>query len=336
MIITIFEKFISMLCIKVQQSDPFFCLAFEEYLLRNRTGDFFVVWSSAPAVIVGKHQNALAEVHSRFIHDHDILVARRLSGGGAVYHDRGNLNFPFITNEEPGRLIDFKRYALPVCGFLEQNGIQASLGSKNEILAHGLKISGNAGHVYKNRVLHHGTLLFDTDLPQLRSSLSGNSGRYISRAVQSNRAPVANIRDFLSGPTDIETFSMLLMDYILEKYQGERYDPETEENEKVRRLAAGKYRQWEWIYGYSPEYRFENELTADGGRITIRFSVQKGLIRDFTLETDLFPAEVCIHMRELVNGCRHGWEDLLPLAGKIKLPGIPAEKMRNFIMDNLF
>jgi lipoate-protein ligase A len=336
LIITIFEKFILMLCIKVPTDDPYFNLAAEEYCLHNRTEDLFLVWISKPAVIVGKHQNTLSEINSRFVGDHDILVARRLSGGGTVYHDRGNLNFSFITNEEPGRLIDFKRHALPVTGFLEHIGIQATLGTKNEILTRGMKISGNAGHVYKNRVLHHGTLLFDTDLQSLRSSLSGNPGHYSSRAVQSNRATVANIRDFLARPMNIETFSTLLLNFIREKYRGERSDLAKKETEQISQLAAEKYSQWEWIYGYSPEYRFENEFYYKDRMVKITFTVQKGFIRDFHMQTDLFPAEVCIRMTGILNGCRHGWEDLLPLAGKIKLPGIPAEKTWDFIMENFF
>jgi lipoate-protein ligase A len=325
-----------MLCIKLSPDDPFFNLAAEEYCLHNRAEDLFLVWISKPAVIVGKHQNALSEINSRFVRDHDILVARRLSGGGTVYHDGGNLNFSFITNEEPGRLIDFKRYALPVIGFLEHIGIKAYLGTKNEILTGGVKISGSAGHVYKHRVLHHGTLLFDTDLQFLRRSLSDNTGRYKSRAVQSNRATVANIRDFLARPMNIETFSTLLLNFIREKYRGERSDLEKEETEQIGRLAAEKYSQWEWIYGYSPEYRFENELYYRDSLVKITFIVQKGFIRDFLMQTDLFPAEVCIRMTGILNGCRHAWWELLPLSNKIKLPGIPDEGIKDFIMDNLF
>jgi lipoate-protein ligase A len=325
-----------MLCITMQPDDPYFSLAAEEYILRSRTEDFFLVWRSKPAVIVGKHQNALAEINPSFIRDHNIPVARRLSGGGTVYHDKGNLNFSFITNEKPGHLIDFKRYAMPVCEFLEKTGIPASLGGKNEILVNGLKISGNAGHVYKNRVLHHGTLLFDTNLQWLRSSLSETTASYISRAVQSNRMTVANISDFLPESMDTETFSMLLLHYIQNRYKGDRYEPGKEEKEQIRRLAAEKYMQWEWIFGYSPEYRFEKEFSLRGRTVKISFHTEKGLIRDFFMETDLFPREVIISMQKTLNGCRHGWEELLALADRLKLPGIPDGEINNFIMDNLF
>ncbi len=325
-----------MRCLTIQTDDPYFCLAAEEYLLRSRTENFFLLWKSKPAVIVGKHQNTLAEISARFIRDEHILVARRLSGGGAVYHDPGNLNFSFITNEEPGRLIDFKRFALPLCEFLEKTGIPASPGPKNDIRVNGMKISGNAGHVYKNRVLHHGTLLFDTDLQQLSSSLSENAESYPSRAVQSNRAKVANISDFLPEPMGMDAFSKRLMHYIKDRYKGERYDLNGEETEQIRRLAGEKYAQWDWIYGYSPEYRFEKEFYHNGRAVRMALTVEKGLITDCIMETDLVSADILNRISAALKGCRHAWEDLLPMAEQLEWLGIPEEKREDFIIDNLF
>ena len=325
-----------MLCIQAHHNDPYFNLAAEEYLLHRRTEDIFFVWISKPAVITGKHQNTLAEINPGFVYEHDIIVARRLSGGGTVYHDNGNLNFTFVTNEEPGKLIDFKRFALPVMGFLEQLGIKTTLGAKNDILAGGFKISGNAGHVYKNRVLHHGTLLFDSDLRSLRSALSDNTGRYSSRAVQSNRIQVVNIVDFLARPMPIETFSSQLLNYILNRYRGEHYILNPEETEWIGRLAAEKYSVWEWIYGYSPDYRFKHEFYWKNQAVKITFTGQKGIIRDFVMQTALFPEEVCTHMATMFNGCRHTFPYLLKIAQKLKLPGIPIEKIPDFVTSNLF
>jgi lipoate-protein ligase A len=325
-----------MLFILSETDDPYINLAMEEYLLRSRTEDYFLLWTSKPAVVIGKHQNLAAEISPRFIHDNNILVARRLSGGGAVYHDRGNLNFTFITNEEPGRLVDFARYAIPVIRFLESNGIQAVMGGKNDILAEGYKISGNAAHVYKNRVLHHGTLLFDANLENLRASLASNPERYSSRAVQSNRARVVNIADLLAYRISLEEFSHRLANFIRKTYNAKNYLPDAGENMQIGQLAAKKYMQWEWIYGYSPEYRFENKFTVNGKGMKVCFTCQKGIISGFVLESDGFPASSCSAVSEKLNGCRHTWSDLLPVVQQLKLPGIAAEATTELVLPNLF
>jgi lipoate---protein ligase len=325
-----------MLCILSENDDPYFNLAAEEYLLRECTEDFFRLWISKPAVIAGKHQNTLAEISPRFVHDQGILVARRISGGGTVYHDRGNLNFSFITREEPGKLIDFARYATTVVRFLEKNGIPADFGGKNDILAGGYKISGNAGHVYKNRVLHHGTLLFDANFENLRSALSANAGRYSSRAVASNRARVANIADLLGRRVSIEEFSCRLFDFILDRYKGKSYSLRAEAIDKIGQLAVTKYAEWDWIYGYSPEYRFDNEFSLNGGGIKISFSVQKGIISGFEMRSERFPPLVCSGIAQRLNGCRHSWSALLTALQQVKLPGIALQNTAEMVMPNLF
>ena len=176
-----------MLCIFSENRDPYFNLAAEEYLLRNTGDEIFMLWQSTPAVVVGKHQNALAEINYRYTTGKGIAVARRLSGGGTVYHDNGNINFTFIRQGEPGKLVDFSGFIEPVIRFMKITGVDAEKGSKHEILTQGKKISGNAGHVYKNRVLHHGTLLFNADMEILHESIRHAGGIYTDKAVQSNQ-----------------------------------------------------------------------------------------------------------------------------------------------------
>jgi lipoate-protein ligase A len=325
-----------MLCILSDNDDPFFHLAAEEYFLRDRAEDFFMLWMSKPAVIIGKHQIIPAEISPCFVHDHDILVARRLSGGGTVYHDKGNLNFTFITSEEPGKLVDFARFALSLIRYLEINGIQAVFGGKNDILAGGFKISGNAGHVYKNRVLHHGTMLFNANLEHLRLALSANTQRYSSRAVQSNRARVVNIADLLDHRISMEEFSGRLFDYIRRRYKGDIYTLSQEETGRIRQLAVLKYAEWEWIFGYSPEYRFENEFYLDGQVIKIRFACQKGIISGFEMHSVLFPPPAGSAIAEKINGCRHSWPYLLAVIQHLDLPGFEREKTAGLFLSNMF
>jgi len=325
-----------MLCIHSENDDPYFNLAAEEYILRNRTENFFLLWSSKPAVISGKHQNISAEISPHYVHDHDILVARRLSGGGTVYHDRGNLNFSFITSEETGKLVDFNRFGLTVVRFLEENGMKAVFGGKNDILTGGRKISGNAMHVYKNRVLHHGTLLFDTNLENLRAVLSSNAARYFSRAVQSNRARVVNIADLLPLRISIGEFSHRLFEFISQTYKGKRYTLSAEETGSIMQLATQKYTGWEWIYGYSPDYRFENEFSLDGQSIKISFTCQKGIIYGFEMLSEGFSPATGSAIAGIINGCRHHWPDLLTMTKQVRLPGIAPAKTSEILLPNLF
>ncbi len=157
----------SMLCIQSPSRDPYFNLAAEEYLLKQSTDDVFMLWQSSPVVVSGKHQNVYAEMNYRYIREKGILVARRLTGGGTVYHDPGNINFSFIRQGEAGKMVDFTGFIEPVIRFVNSLGVHASQGPKHEIMVNGKKISGNAEHVFKNRVLHHGTLLFDAALDEL-------------------------------------------------------------------------------------------------------------------------------------------------------------------------
>jgi len=174
-----------MLCINGNITEPWYNLALEEYMLRNLDDEVCFIWQSTPSVIVGKHQNALAEINYRFVVQKEIVVARRMTGGGTVYHDPGNLNFSFIRKGEPGKMIDFRKHTGPVVEFLRSRGIQAYPGPKNEILLNDLKISGNAEHIYRKRVLHHGTLLFNTNLDNLRDALNADPQKYLDKSVKS-------------------------------------------------------------------------------------------------------------------------------------------------------
>jgi lipoate---protein ligase len=335
MIISIFDQPILMHCLHTNNDDPFFNLAAEEYFLRYNQEEYFLLWISKPAVIIGKHQCAPAEINHAYVHDHHIMVARRLSGGGTVYHDGGNINFTFITNEEPGKLIDFTRYIKPVIAFLELLGIKALQGEKNEILIHGLKISGNAEHVYKNRVLHHGTLLFNSNLENLGSALSENTGRYSGRAVQSNRARVANLTDFLEKPLTIGQFSDLLIGFIKEKYQGRFYSLDEEERTGIKKLAEEKYATWEWVYGYSPDYRFANVFDLKGWPVIITFHCRKGIIHNFEVQSEIENNPFRVYAPKF-NGCRHSWEEMQRIVQRME-PGDDRDKtIIRQIMTSLF
>jgi lipoate---protein ligase len=291
-----------MICLISRTDDPFLNLALEEYLLRDSADEVFLLWESRPAVVVGKHQNALAEINHRYVREHGITVARRLSGGGTVFHGPGNLNFTFIRNGEPGKLVDFGRFIAPILGYLATLGVEAVQGPKNEILVSGKKVSGNAEHVYRNRVLHHGTLLFEADLAVLQETIRVKSGRYIDKAVQSNRSEVMNLRGCLSAPLSLEDFRDGLLQYVSRSEGAPVAGFDRVDVEKVRQLAEGKYRTWDWIFGWSPDYTFVIEENAV---FTGSLSVHRGRIIHADLHSSQVPGGVTHALGNALVGCRH-------------------------------
>lgn len=276
-----------MLFVRSNSNNPFFNLATEEYLLKNSAEEIFMLWISQPAVIIGKHQNALAEINYRYVLENNIVVARRLSGGGTVVHDFKNLNFAFITNGELGKLIDFQKILSPIIAYLNTIGIKAEILNKNEIRTDKKKISGNSGHVYKNRVLHHGTLLFDSDLQQLSMAIKTHPGHYFDKAVQSNRASVTNIASHLKTKIDFEKFIEDFVEYIQSNSYGlTEYSIAEPDKVSIQKLVDEKYCTIDWIYGYSPKYLFKNDFLFDGISWKVELTVEKGKIQGALLYKD--------------------------------------------------
>jgi lipoate---protein ligase len=314
-----------MQCFINTNRDIYFNLALEEYLLMHKLNDFFILWQSEPAVVVGKHQNTLAEINYRFAVENGIQVARRLSGGGTVYHDQGNLNFTYIANGEPGKLVDFKRFIGPVIGFLGTLGLSAEQGSKNEILAWGKKISGNAEHVFKNRVLHHGTLLFHSDLRLLRESLRVIPGRYKDKAVQSNRSSVINISECLNSGMEMASFEAAFLNFMLAGSGEDLFELSRQENKAISDLAASKYRSWDWIFGWSPDYEMKSNFQLPELDCQIFIKVHKGILKECVLESKNIPGVDLGRLVNLLLECRHEAGSIRKAIKAWNYPGIRSE-----------
>ena len=307
-----------MLCIHLKNTDPYFCLAAEEYLLKNFSEDIFMLWQSKNAVVVGKHQNVAAEINHRFVHENNIAVCRRISGGGTVFHDAGNVNFTFIKNVKSPAEISFKLFTAPVVEALAKLGIEATTSGRNDLLINGLKISGNAEHVYKNRVLHHGTLLFNSDLENLGQAIKVTPGKYEGKAVQSNRSPVANIAQFLKTPMTTGEFIQFLLGVQLENQENTLYHLNENEIQFIEKLASEKFRTWEWNFGYSPKYIFKNEVDIDGKTISARLVVEKGVIVEVKIGGDYFDENECWQIQNILIEKRHFYNDLVAEKGLSK------------------
>lgn len=288
-------------------TDIYQVLALEEILLRQWDGHIAMLWQSERSLVVGKHQNTLAEINLPFAREHQLQVARRLSGGGTVYHDLGNLNFTFIQGGEKGRLVDFARYLEPVIRAINQLGLDARMGTRNEIMLGGKKISGNAEHTYRNRVLHHGTLLYNSDLKTLIGSLRINPLKYRDKGIKSVQAQVGNLSDSLPG-MGFDMFRNHLANSLCEQFGDvEMGLPDPDFWERALVLAQEKYRTWDWIFGRSPDYTLHRHLRWQEEDAVLKLDVRLGLVTGAEIVTER-GVQVGQDLLSALKGQRHDWD----------------------------
>lgn len=260
-------------------TDPRTNLALEEYCLRHLDMDeqYLLFYINEPSIIIGRNQNTVEEINADYVRDHSVHVVRRVSGGGAVYHDTGNLNFSFITRYDRNFLNNFKKFTEPVIDALRAIGVAAELTGRNDIVADGRKISGNAQYSSGRAMLSHGTLLFASDIDAVVWALNVDAGKIESKGLKSIRSRVANISEFLQKPMDMADFRAYLLETIFAPFGGVREFPLTDAHwEGVHALAESKYRTWEWNYGRSPKFNIQRVRRFDIGQIDARLEVEAG------------------------------------------------------------
>ncbi len=299
-----------MLIIHIKNTNPYFCLAAEEYLLKNFREDIFLLWQSNNTIVVGKHQNALGEINFPFVNENNITVARRISGGGTVFHDMGNVNFSFIKNVKSPAEVNFKVFTQPIVEALAKLGVKATSSGRNDLLVEERKVSGNAEHVFKNRVLHHGTLLFNSDLKNLGQAIKVVPGKYTGKAIQSNRSEVCNISPFLKMPMEIEGFLKFLLDTQLQKGGNTSYALTKNDEAQINTLVKEKFATWDWNFGYSPKYTYQNKVNIDGKTLEIELKVKKGVIESCRIAGDYFEDYTLIQLNKTLQGLKHTYDDI--------------------------
>jgi len=294
-------------------TDPRINLAIEEHLLRNVFAgeDLLLFYVNAPSIIIGRNQNTLAEINPRYVDAHGIIVVRRLSGGGAVYHDLGNLNFSFITRYTPESFQNFRKFTGPVIRVLHELGVPAEPGGRSDIVVAGRKVSGNAQYRTGNRMWSHGTLLFDSRLEDVASALDVSLEQITARGIQSVRSRVANISEFLSIDLDIFEFRRRLIRGIFDGADPiPQYKLTPQDWAAIQKLSVERYASWEWNYGKSLAFDARKERVLPTGKIEAHISTDRGLIQAVRFSGDFAGAADLAACAARLAGVRYERADL--------------------------
>ncbi|WP_286231222.1 lipoate--protein ligase [Neobacillus mesonae] len=294
-------------------TDPRINLAIEEYALKNLdiNETYFLFYINEPSIIIGKNQNTIEEINTDYVEKNGIHVVRRLSGGGAVYHDLGNLNFSFITKDDGESFHNFRKFTEPVIAALQKLGVNAELSGRNDIEVEGRKISGNAQFSTRGRMFTHGTLLLNSEMENVASALKVKKEKIESKGIKSVRSRVANISEFLSEKISIEEFRSFLLKNI---FEGQEEIPEyvlTEEDwRNIHELSKERYQNWDWNYGKSPKFNYQHSHRFPAGTIDVRLDVNKGFIENCKIYGDFFGVGEVSEIEERLMGIRYEKGDI--------------------------
>ena len=300
-----------------EATEPAFNLAAEEYLLRHCGEDCCMLWQNHNAIIVGRNQNTRAQINPDFVARHGTTVVRRLSGGGTVYHDLGNVNFTFIKVRVARPAIDFQRFAQPILEQLQALGLAVALDGRNDLVLNGRKVSGNAQHIEGHKVLHHGTLLFDVDLDKLGESLRVDAAKYRDKAVASIRSRVTNLRPHLKEPRSVTDFMTDLLTGLRRRFSGREAVLTATDRGAIQALAEEKYAGWDWNFGHSPPYTLRKSTRISGGTVEVLLDVDRGIIRQARLFGDFFGVLEIAGLEQALIGCEHRADALTRRLAKI-------------------
>lgn len=302
--------------------DPAINLALEEYIFRQLPdNNYLLFYVNEPSIIIGKNQNTVEEINADYVKEHGIHIVRRMSGGGAVYHDLGNLNFSFIMKDDGSSFHNFKKFTEPVVQALHEMGIEAELTGRNDIQIGERKISGNAQFHSRGKIISHGTLLFNSEMGNVASALKVNAEKYVSKSTKSVRSRVANISEFLQEPMTIEQFRLKILHSIFgSSEQVATYELTEEDWKRVHQLADERYRSWEWNYGRSPKFNMQQRKRVEGvGTFDVRLNVEDGVIKDAAIYGDFFGRGDRNEVSERLVGLKYTEEQLSKLSDEIDL-----------------
>ena len=294
--------------------NPAYNIALEAYAFREllEEDELFILWINEPTIVIGKHQNAIEEINKAYTDEHGIHVVRRLSGGGAVYHDLNNLNYTIISNKSQEGAFDFKTFSQPVIATLADLGVTATFTGRNDLEIDGKKFCGNAQAYYKGRMMHHGCRLFDVDMTVLGNALQISKDKIQSKGVKSVRARVTNILDELPEKITVDDFSEKLLNKMRELYPDmTQYHFSEQELQAIQTLADQQFGTWDWTYGTAPEYTIKRSVRYPAGKLTIYADIDKSIIQGIKIYGDFFGIKDVSDIEKALIGLRYEYSDVL-------------------------
>lgn len=293
--------------IESTSNDPYFNLALEQYVFDEMSKDeeYFMLWQNDNAIIIGKHQNAIQEINQEYVKENNISVVRRLSGGGAVYHDLGNLNFTFIVDDEDISKFDFSKFCNPIVKALKKLNVEAEINGRNDITIDGKKFSGNSQYAKKKRIMHHGTIMYDSNIGVVSSSLNVSKDKIESKGVKSVKSRVTNVKNYMSEDISILEFKKLLLQYMFMDENLEEYTLTEEDLDCIEKIKKERYLTWDWNFGSSPKYNILKERRFEGcGKIELYMEVTNGIIKGLNIYGDYFGNGDSIDICNRLIGCK--------------------------------
>ena len=303
----------------LKTTDPNINLATEEYLFENSEEDIFMLWQNDNTVVIGKNQNAYAEVDVDFVKYNDIKLVRRIIGGGAVYHGRGNVIYSCISSKKNAGALDFAYFTAPIINALHSLGIEAELSGRNDLICNGKKFSGNAQHANEKRVLHHGTLLFDSDLNVLSGVLKVDPEKIASKAISSTKSRVTNLKTEFALDISAKQFMTLILEYVKNMYSAEEILPPSIEDIKG---LCDRYTSHEWIYSdkkYLTEYTARMKKRYSYGIVDVYLDLSADIIKKIRISGDFFGTRSTDELERLLENCPYRENDILDRISSISI-----------------
>lgn len=310
-----------MIYIDSNSTDVYFNFALEYYLISEKKfdDDIFLFWRTDPTLMIGKYQNTLEEINEKYVKENNINVVRRMSGGGTIYTDKGGWQFTFITKNKSEQ-ISFTQYITPIIKALKSLEINAGFNGRNDLVIDGKKFSGNAQYIHNGYTLHHGSLLYNTNIEQMVKSTTVNEYKIISKGIKSVRDRVTNISEHIKNPISSEEFKNLMVKSIMCNTKNEYSLTEYDKN-RINKIADEKFRSWEKIYGASPKFNITRSGHFQGGNIDFKLDINKGKIMSISVFGDFFGSDTDEFCKCLI-GCNYNRNDIENALKKIDIENL--------------